>query len=222
MEVLVEYPFFVFGQGWSSCCPDKTTELLELSCAKLSVGDVCISLTLRSVRNGTLLRKDQTTDAVTGMNNNSLSQTSAKPAKGGGGPPRDQEAQREGLENGPRLVDHRGAPGRGEPAGNQGAGEQQQRQQQHIRTVQTHQTLIVENGRREEAKTGKVPPTAESAVAGTVTERPAGGRKRRWSAPENREAERLYEETPPSTLPKLAFIPQEVKLSIEGRSSTGR
>uniref|UniRef100_A0A8C2EQR5 Ataxin 1b n=1 Tax=Cyprinus carpio TaxID=7962 RepID=A0A8C2EQR5_CYPCA len=48
VEVLVEYPFFVFGQGWSSCCPDRTTQLLALSCAKLSVGDVCISLTFKN------------------------------------------------------------------------------------------------------------------------------------------------------------------------------
>ncbi|KAJ0000356.1 hypothetical protein NQD34_012198 [Periophthalmus magnuspinnatus] len=54
VEVLVEYPFFVFGQGWSSCCPDRTTQLFELSCAKLCVGDVCVSLTLRGLRNGTL------------------------------------------------------------------------------------------------------------------------------------------------------------------------
>uniref|UniRef100_A0A3Q4AHE4 AXH domain-containing protein n=1 Tax=Mola mola TaxID=94237 RepID=A0A3Q4AHE4_MOLML len=54
VEVLVEYPFFVFGQGWSSCCPDRTTELFELSCAKLCVGDVCVSLTLRGLRNGSV------------------------------------------------------------------------------------------------------------------------------------------------------------------------
>lgn len=54
VEVLVEYPFFVFGQGWSSCCPDRTTQLLELPCTKLSVGDVCISLTLKNLRNGSL------------------------------------------------------------------------------------------------------------------------------------------------------------------------
>lgn len=54
VEVLVEYPFFVFGQGWSSCCPDRTTQLFELSCAKLCVGDVCVSLTLRGLRNSSL------------------------------------------------------------------------------------------------------------------------------------------------------------------------
>ncbi|KAK5855054.1 hypothetical protein PBY51_005193 [Eleginops maclovinus] len=64
VEVLVEYPFFVFGQGWSSCCPDRTTQLLELPCTKLSVGDVCISLTLKNLRNGSL-KKNQPLELVT-------------------------------------------------------------------------------------------------------------------------------------------------------------
>ncbi|XP_049607754.1 ataxin-1 [Syngnathus scovelli] len=54
VEVLAEYPFFVFGQGWSSCCPDRTSRLLELPCTKLAVGDVCISLTLKNLSNGSL------------------------------------------------------------------------------------------------------------------------------------------------------------------------
>ncbi|XP_077599045.1 ataxin-1a [Stigmatopora nigra] len=57
VEVLTEYPFFVFGQGWSSCCPDRTGRLLDLPCAKLSVGDVCISLTLKNLRNGSVVNK---------------------------------------------------------------------------------------------------------------------------------------------------------------------
>ena len=60
----MEYPFFVFGQGWSSCCPDRTTQLLELPCTKLSVGDVCISLTLKNLRNGSL-KKTQPLELAT-------------------------------------------------------------------------------------------------------------------------------------------------------------
>ncbi|KAJ3597737.1 hypothetical protein NHX12_001254 [Muraenolepis orangiensis] len=48
------------AQGWSSCCPDRTTELFELSCAKLCVGDVCVSLTLRGLRNGSVAGPQQT------------------------------------------------------------------------------------------------------------------------------------------------------------------
>lgn len=61
VEVLVEYPFFVFGQGWSSCCPERTSQLFDLPCSKLSVGDVCISLTLKSLKNGSV-KKGQPVD----------------------------------------------------------------------------------------------------------------------------------------------------------------
>ncbi|XP_054628595.1 mediator of RNA polymerase II transcription subunit 1.1 [Dunckerocampus dactyliophorus] len=45
LKVLVEYPFFVQGQGWSSCCPRRTTELYGLPCRQLTEGDVCLALT---------------------------------------------------------------------------------------------------------------------------------------------------------------------------------
>lgn len=77
VEVLVEYPFFVFGQGWSSCCPERTSQLFDLPCSKLSVGDVCISLTLKNLKNGSVkkgqpvdpasvLLKPSKTDTLTG------------------------------------------------------------------------------------------------------------------------------------------------------------
>ena len=45
VEAMMEHPFFVFGQGWSSCSPERTMQRYGLACQKLSVGDVCISLT---------------------------------------------------------------------------------------------------------------------------------------------------------------------------------
>ncbi|KAJ3603190.1 hypothetical protein NHX12_030933 [Muraenolepis orangiensis] len=45
VDVYVEYPFFVRGRGWSSCCPERTARLCGLSCSQLSVGDVCLALT---------------------------------------------------------------------------------------------------------------------------------------------------------------------------------
>lgn len=45
VDVYVEYPFFVRGQGWSSCCPQRTARLCGLQCRQLSVGDVCLALT---------------------------------------------------------------------------------------------------------------------------------------------------------------------------------
>ncbi|KAK2862495.1 hypothetical protein Q5P01_002028 [Channa striata] len=45
VDVYVEYPFFVRGQGWSSCSPERTVRLCGLQCRQLSVGDVCLALT---------------------------------------------------------------------------------------------------------------------------------------------------------------------------------
>uniref|UniRef100_A0A8C5PLA8 Ataxin 1 n=1 Tax=Leptobrachium leishanense TaxID=445787 RepID=A0A8C5PLA8_9ANUR len=63
VEVLIEYPFFVFGQGWSSCSPERTSQLFDLPCSKLSVGDVCISLTLKNLKNGSI-KKGQPMDSA--------------------------------------------------------------------------------------------------------------------------------------------------------------
>ncbi|XP_041860764.1 ataxin-1-like [Melanotaenia boesemani] len=45
LKVLVEYPFFVKDQGWSSCSPQRTTQLYGLPCRQLTEGDVCLALT---------------------------------------------------------------------------------------------------------------------------------------------------------------------------------
>ena len=65
MEADLEHPFFVFGRGWSSACPEKTilrwghfktrvtfdlifsplSTRYRLPCRRLQLGDVCISLT---------------------------------------------------------------------------------------------------------------------------------------------------------------------------------
>uniref|UniRef100_A0A3P9Q875 Ataxin 1 n=1 Tax=Poecilia reticulata TaxID=8081 RepID=A0A3P9Q875_POERE len=159
VEVLVEYPFFVFGQGWSSCCPDRTTQLFELSCAKLCVGDVCLKM-------GSLSDLSHCMDpTVTNRQTGGLV-TSPSPE------------QAEGMfRGGPILAGSGGAEVRQEPL-----------------------------------------KTDISALC-SDPERPFV-RKRRWSAPERDQTEKAEEE-PPVTLPKPSFLPQEVKISIEGHSSAG-
>ncbi|NWV01603.1 ATX1L protein, partial [Upupa epops] len=61
IDVPPEHPFFVYGQGWSSCSPGRTAQLFALPCHRLQVGDVCISISLQS------------------MNGNSASQASYPP-----------------------------------------------------------------------------------------------------------------------------------------------
>ena len=207
VEVLVEYPFFVFGQGWSSCCPDRTTQLFELSCAKLCVGDVCVSLTLRSLRNGSAtdgqalaakLKTSHLSDychSVEATVRNSLSPNAGgntgllMKASGGERLERKQVAG-PGLGLVPGSAD--GIYGAGPVLTVSGTGEV----------------------RQESVKTDMPALTRQCDL-----ERPAT-RKRRWSAPERDQTERAEDEPPP-TLPKPSFVPQEVKISIEGHSSTG-
>lgn len=200
MEVLVEYPFFVFGQGWSSCCPDRTTQLFELSCAKLCVGDVCVSLTLRGLRNGSVIdsqalgAKLKTTELSDSCHN----------AAGSGSGLLVKAANSDRLEEyatatGPGLEV---SPGLGLVSG---PGEGIYRPGPLLAVLGNREI------RQEVVKTDKIQCGDQ--------DRPIV-RKRRWSAPERDQTERSEEE-PPLTLPKPSFIPQEVKISIEGHSSTG-
>ncbi|KAM4601388.1 ataxin-1-like [Polymixia lowei] len=221
VEVLVEYPFFVFGQGWSSCCPDRTTQLFELSCAKLCVGDVCVSLTLRGLRNGAVTNSQALGAKLKTSHNsdpshrleptmrNSISPHAAgsnsgllMKAVGSDRMERDQVTRGPGLAPGSGLV-----LGQGEAAVF-GAG------------LRANTDILTVSGtvdmRRGAVKMDMPPPS--NTQAGDP-DRPSS-RKRRWSAPERDQTERAEEE-PPLTLPKPSFIPQEVKISIEGRSSTG-
>lgn len=45
----VEHPFFVYGQGWTSCKPDQSQTKYNLNCQLLKVGDVCIFLSPSTV-----------------------------------------------------------------------------------------------------------------------------------------------------------------------------
>ncbi|KAM9838904.1 ataxin-1a [Aulostomus maculatus] len=193
VEVLVEYPFFVFGQGWSSCCPDRTTQLLELPCTKLSVGDVCISLTLKNLRNGSLTKTQPlelaNPSSVPASSHGHLKAPRAVsdvPQSCSGGASRHGE-----QENG---ISQRGSGGSGSGGG-----------------------TSMENGDLTFGERGSI----SKGGADPGSSKPSGGRKRRWSAPEGRKVEKSEEE-PPLTLPKPSFIPHEVKVSIEGRSNIGK
>eukprot|EP00064_Thunnus_orientalis_P009113 superscaffoldBa00001137_g9136 len=206
VEVLVEYPFFVFGQGWSSCCPDRTTQLFELSCAKLCVGDVCVSLTLRGLRNGsvtdsqalgTKLKTGHLSDSCHNMD--PTVRNGARPNAAGSNSgllmkassaDRPEREQISGPGSGLELPPGLGLiPGSGE--GIYGAGS--------VLAV-----LGTGEVRRESVKTDM---PALSKIQCGDTDRPTV-RKRRWSAPERDQTDKAEEE-PPLTLPKPSFIPQE-------------
>lgn len=193
VEVLVEYPFFVFGQGWSSCCPDRTTQLLALSCAKLSVGDVCISLTLKSLKNS-IQKKDHFSDSV--MKHSLLNATKNN------GPLMERPTQVDDLKKGHKI-----------PSEVENSIEE--------KLIETCNTKIVlslsENGGSNPQTLVNLQNQAEKTYTSTA-ERPIS-RKRRWSAPEKADMQKSRED--PQILPKFSFIPHQLKVSIEGRSSTG-
>uniref|UniRef100_A0A672QWN5 Ataxin 1 n=1 Tax=Sinocyclocheilus grahami TaxID=75366 RepID=A0A672QWN5_SINGR len=189
VEVLVEYPFFVFGQGWSSCCPDRTTQLLALSCAKLSVGDVCISLTLKSLKDS-IQKKDNFSDSL----------TKYKPAKNNG-PIEETPTQMEDIKKG-----HKMTSGVENTAGTL------------VETSNPRNLLtLLENGGIISKTQVNLQTQAEKTCTFSVER--AVSRKRRWSAPERGEMWRSQED--PQILPKFSFLPHRLKVSIEGRSSTG-
>ncbi|XP_006888756.1 PREDICTED: ataxin-1 [Elephantulus edwardii] len=174
VEVLVEYPFFVFGQGWSSCCPERTSQLFDLPCSKLSVGDVCISLTLKNLKNGSV-KKGQSVDPAS------------------------------------VLLKH--------PKADSLPGARHRYTEQENGISQGSAQMLAENGELKFPEKIGLPPTP--LVTKIEPGKPAATRKRRWSAPETRKLEKSDEE-PPWTLPKPSLIPQEVKISIEGRSNVGK
>ncbi|XP_068918206.1 uncharacterized protein Atx-1 [Tenebrio molitor] len=79
VESTMEHPFFVFGQGWASCCPERTQQCYRLKVHRLQVGDILISLTPRehfgtpsSIRSTTIM----TTATSTAMTVRQLSMDS--------------------------------------------------------------------------------------------------------------------------------------------------
>ncbi|KAM8799540.1 ataxin-1-like [Eudromia elegans] len=158
IDVPPEHPFFVYGQGWSSCSPGRTAQLFALPCHRLQVGDVCISISLQS------------------MNGNSASQANY-PLTG-------------------QLISARERPERTA----QGCREPPDRAAER-------------KSRPERDGTAQVSPTE--------TSQPEPGSQHSWAAPGFQRYSVQAEEPRPSLL-RPSFIPQEVKLSIEGRSNAGK
>ncbi|NWT73998.1 ATX1L protein, partial [Prunella himalayana] len=157
IDVPPEHPFFVYGQGWSSCSPRRTAQLFALPCHRLQVGDVCISISLQS------------------MNGNSASQANS--------PLTDQlVSARERLERtaqGPREPSDRAAE----------------------RKSHTDRTSMTQSSRAESSQ-------------------PEGGSL--YSLAPGFQRYSMQAEEPRPSLLRPSFIPQEVKLSIEGRSNAGK
>lgn len=153
IEVPPEHPFFVYGQGWSSCSPGRTAQLFSLPCHRLQVGDVCISISLQS------------------LNSNSVSQASCAPP-GQLGTPRERPE----------------------------------------RTVLGPRDLCDSEGKNQTS--------GEGSRVGEPSQ-PEPGAQACWPAPSFQRYSMQGEEARAALL-RPSFIPQEVKLSIEGRSNAGK
>ncbi|XP_077454453.1 ataxin-1-like [Stigmatopora argus] len=214
VEVLVEYPFFVFGQGWSSCCPDRTTQLFELSCAKLCVGDVCVSLTLRGLRNGSLpdgqaLGARLKSTRLSDPGNNTDSAVNNSPRRNTTGINSGLLMKASGVE---RIV--------GSASGRQLLTEMGLNSGSVEGTSAGEPALTISGtaGIRQRSQKTDMPTLCK--IQARDPDRTTV-RKRRWSAPERDQTEKVEGE-PPLTLLKPSIISQEVKISIEGHSSSGR
>lgn len=203
IDVPPEHPFFVFGQGWSSCSPERTAQLYGLTCHHLQVGDVCVSVTLQQ-QTAPQQKSQQQAQARTPTKANSTSGVPPQPM----GPPAPQHTRPQSqlkMERIHRDRDkeepvHVGASRHGDvpPRPNRTSAE-------HTRS-QSNYYLHTEGG----------------AGASSL-----GASQRRWSAPgfqrynmKNEEGSLASAATSGSSRP--SFISQEVKLSIEGRSNAGK
>ncbi|XP_058485607.1 ataxin-1-like [Solea solea] len=234
IDVPPEHPFFVFGQGWSSCSPERTAQLYGLSCHHLQVGDVCVSITLQQQQQ----QQQQQQPPQQQQHNHS------------------QQQQQQNLSRTLSKTNATSGPGHqlmGPPA------PQQSRPQSHFRIDRVHRERQRDGEKdvadREEATHLGVVSHTESPVrpSRTSAEHPRsqssfhlhtegsvfagagmgamhaalGASQRRWSSPGLQRFNMKGDEGPrpqisTSTHIGPSFIPQEVKLSIEGRSNAGK
>lgn len=209
IDVPPEHPFFVFGQGWSSCSPERTAQLYGLPCHHLQVGDVCVSITLQQQEQQKKLQQHPQQQ----QQPTALSKSQATP-----GPPHQLM--------GPPTV-------------------QQSRPLSHIRIDRIHRDSQKEGDKDAQDKedavqfVGHIEPSVRGSRASAehprshssyylqpdgTTVGQTGANLRRWSSPglQRFSVKGDYNPRPPMSTARPSFIPQEVKLSIEGRSNAGK
>lgn len=204
IDVPPEHPFFVFGQGWSSCSPERTAQLYGLTCHHLQVGDVCVSITLQ--QHSTPHQKppsvsqqpQQPTPSRTSTKANSTSGASSSQPMG---PPAPQNPRPPAQLRMERV--HRDRADKEEPLKLSASG--------HGDVPSRPDRTSAEHTRSQ---------------SGYYLHTEAHGpSQRRWSTPGFQRYPIKREEgglaAPPGSS-RPSFIPQEVKLSIEGRSNAGK
>ncbi|XP_057708003.1 ataxin-1-like [Corythoichthys intestinalis] len=204
IDVPPEHPFFVFGQGWSSYSPERTAQLYGLACHQMQVGDVCVSVTLQQ-------QASQQKAAQQHIAARTLSKSGSvsEPAHRLMGPPAPQHSRPQAHFRTERV--HRDRPREAE----KDAADKEEAEP-HVRPGRT-------SGEYPRSQSGYQLHTHASAFVGIAT----GASQRRWSSPGLQRYNLKGEHTacPQITTSghiRPSFIPQEVKLSIEGRSNAGK
>lgn len=222
IDVPPEHPFFVFGQGWSSCSPERTAQLYGLTCHHLQVGDMCVSITLQQQQKPPQHHNSQQLQSMS----RTLGKTNATSGPGHQlmGPPAPQqlrpqapfrmerihrERQRDNERDAPEKDEaHLGVVGHTEPPIRRG-----RTSAEHPRSQSSYHLH-----------------TEGSAFAGAdmaAMQAALGVSQRRWSSSGLQRHSMKGDEGPRPQIiasghARPSFIPQEVKLSIEGRSNAGK
>lgn len=224
IDVPPEHPFFVFGQGWSSCSPERTAQLYGLSCHHLQVGDVCVSITLQQQQQLQAQQQKQPQHHQQ----------------------QQQQQQQQTLTSTLSKSNSTSGPTHqlmGPPAA------QQSRSPSHFRIDRIHRErqrdkeVLDRDNAAQLVGVGHIEPPVRSSRASAEHPRShssyhlhtegstfsggamqPGSSLRRWSSPGLQRYSVKGDEgpQPPMSTTRPSFIPQEVKLSIEGRSNAGK
>ncbi|XP_041844389.1 ataxin-1-like [Melanotaenia boesemani] len=227
IDVPPEHPFFVFGQGWSSCSPERTAQLYGLACHHLQVGDMCVSITLQQQFQSQQQKQPQHHHAQQHQQQN-LSRTLSKASATSGpghqimGPPAPQQSR-------PLRMDrmHRERQKDGE----KDVGDKEEATQLgvvgHIESPIRPSRTSSEHPRSQSSYHLHTEGSAFADAGMGVMQAALGASQRRWSSPGLQRYNMKGDEGPRPQIitsghTRPSFIPQEVKLSIEGRSNAGK
>ncbi|XP_017296044.1 ataxin-1-like [Kryptolebias marmoratus] len=231
IDVPPEHPFFVFGQGWSSCSPDRTAQLYGLACHHLQVGDMCVSITLQQQLQPQLQKQPQhhnSPQQQQQQQNMSRTLTKTNATSGPGhqlmGPPAPQQSRPQSHFRMDRIHRERQRDGEKDVTDKEEA---------------THLGVVGHESSIRPSRTSSEHPRSQSSyhlhTEGSVfgeagmgaMQAALGASQRRWSSPGLQRYSMKGDEGPRPQIitsghTRPSFIPQEVKLSIEGRSNAGK
>lgn len=231
IDVPPEHPFFVFGQGWSSCSPERTAQLYGLTCHNLQVGDVCVSITLQQQLQPQQQKQPQHHHSQQQQQQQILSRTLSKtnitsaPGHQLMGPPAPQQSRPQSHVRIDRIHRERQRDGEKDVVDKEEA--------THFGVVGHTESSIrpsksaVEHLRSQSSYHLQTEGSAFIGAGMGAMQSALGASQRRWSLPGLQRYSMKGDEVPrpqisTSRHSRPSFIPQEVKLSIEGRSNAGK